>query len=275
MQQYYRLKTHLAPETMNSKYLMETFNETIQRQSMEPKDLREQLDVRFRRRPPGLHKVEVRERRAKRRPVPEVVRPPSRARRGGHVPGGVLEVHGRDALERARDDRVGADLRPQVVRLPQDVGEDVERGVELLLPGGEAARELADGLEVARPEVVRVEHARGVERDVALVLEAGVPVDDLREVAPGDGDLLDELWIVAGGLDEGADLARDVVVQLPAAWVSLGGAEAVAAAHDLVQEVAEDALDLVLLASSVDLARRVVQYGQKKQVDEERALDAH
>ena len=65
MQQYYRLKTHLAPETMNSKYLMETFNETIQRQSMEPKDLREQLDVRFRRRPPGLHKVEVRERRAK------------------------------------------------------------------------------------------------------------------------------------------------------------------------------------------------------------------
>lgn len=146
-------------------------------------DSREQLQVRFRSRPPTLHEVEVGVGRADTSPVPKVVRPPRCLRRDGHVARSAFDVHGRYCLQGAGYDGIGSDLWPQVIGLPQKVGENVQGRVQLLLPSCEAAGELSQRIEMTATEVIDVEDASGIQGDIVLMFGAGVPVDCVGQVA--------------------------------------------------------------------------------------------
>ena len=165
-------------------------------------DLRQQLHVRFWCTAPALHEVEVGIRRANTSPVPKVVRPPCCLGSDRHVTRRALDMHGGYRLQGPGYDGVGSDLRPQVVGLPQEVGEHVQRRIELLLPGRETTGELGDRLEVSAAEIVRIQDAGGVQSDVDLVLETGMPVGDFGQVATRDRELVSKLRVIAGSPDK-------------------------------------------------------------------------
>lgn len=145
--------------------------------------LRQYLNVRLRSLAPAVRKHEVRKRRADPRPQTQVCRVARRVRLDCHPARRALDMVRRERVQRARNDAVCPKLRPQLVRAAKHARETLEHRVWLRLCAHKPPRELHDRAGVVLAEVVRVEHADRVERDVVPVRRGRVSIHGLDVVA--------------------------------------------------------------------------------------------
>ena len=199
------------------------------------------MKIRICLRTPAAHEGEVNVRGTDPRPRTQVVRKARGVRLDENlILRGVLDVHRRDRIERARDDRICPIHIPQLVRFtPKKLCERIENRVGLNFSTSEAARETHDGVEISRTEVVDVHEARGVARDEETVRVRGVSVRRVREGTRAVDDLGAECgWDVCG---PGGDVSSEFGVELGVGG-ALGGLVVTAA-----EEVADDGLDLSVI----------------------------
>lgn len=105
---------------------------------------------------------------------PEVVRVPQCRGNHGEPRRSELDRGRCEGVHRPGDDRVRADVAPVEVGLFEEIGEPVEDWAELFLALDEATSELRDSVGVVLAEILAVEHARGVDRDVVAMVERRV-----------------------------------------------------------------------------------------------------
>ena len=116
---------------------------------------------------------------------PQVVGIAEGTRRDFHSACRVLDRSCRKPVQRAAYHRIRTHVRPVVVRVAQEVGQPIEDGTQLLPTADEPPGKLRDRLRVVPPKILRIQHARSIERNVEAVRRWDVAVDGLGKGAAG------------------------------------------------------------------------------------------